>query len=48
MTVAEPQNENQAGDLASWMPGAAPGDLPETPLNPVLYRAGSESGTSAV
>jgi ectoine hydroxylase-related dioxygenase (phytanoyl-CoA dioxygenase family) len=40
MTVGEPRNENQAGDLASWMPGARPRDLPETPLNPVLYRAG--------
>ena len=40
MTVAEPANENQAGDLASWMPGARPGDVPDTPLNPVLYRAG--------
>jgi ectoine hydroxylase-related dioxygenase (phytanoyl-CoA dioxygenase family) len=44
MPVAEPKNENQAGDLASWMPGARPGDLPETLLNPVLYRAGSGSG----
>lgn len=40
MSVAEPKNENQAGDLASWMPGAKPGDLPDTPLNPVLYRGG--------
>jgi ectoine hydroxylase-related dioxygenase (phytanoyl-CoA dioxygenase family) len=44
MTVGEPKNENQAGDLASWMPGARPGDLPETPLNPVLYRAGRKEG----
>jgi ectoine hydroxylase-related dioxygenase (phytanoyl-CoA dioxygenase family) len=39
MVVAEPKNENQAGDLASWMPGARPGEVPETPLNPVLYRS---------
>lgn len=40
MTVAEPKNENQEGDLASWMPGAQPGEVPETPLNPVLCRTG--------
>jgi ectoine hydroxylase-related dioxygenase (phytanoyl-CoA dioxygenase family) len=40
MTVAEPANANQAGDLAGWMPGAQPGEVPETPLNPELYRAG--------
>lgn len=41
MTVAQPKNENQAGDLASWMPGTLPGKVPETPLNPTLYRPGS-------
>jgi ectoine hydroxylase-related dioxygenase (phytanoyl-CoA dioxygenase family) len=41
MKAAIPKNDNQAGDLASWMPGIQPGELPETPLNPVLYRAGS-------
>ena len=39
MTVASPANDNQAADLATWMPGAQPGEVPETPLNPVLYRA---------
>jgi ectoine hydroxylase-related dioxygenase (phytanoyl-CoA dioxygenase family) len=41
MTVADPKNENQAGDMVSWMPGVKPGDVSETPLNPVLYRAGA-------
>ena len=39
MRIAEPANENQAGDLSAWMPGAQPGDVPNTALNPVLYRA---------
>lgn len=34
--VVEPANENQRGDLG-WMPGARPGQIPDTPLNPVLY-----------
>jgi ectoine hydroxylase-related dioxygenase (phytanoyl-CoA dioxygenase family) len=42
MKVAVPTNENQAGDLASWMPGAQPGDVPNSPLNPELYRADTE------
>jgi hypothetical protein len=39
MTVAQPTNDSQAADLSRWMPGAQPGEVPETPLNPVLYRA---------
>ncbi|MPZ28020.1 MAG: phytanoyl-CoA dioxygenase [Micromonosporaceae bacterium] len=38
LTVAEPTNEHQRGDLAGWLPGARPGQVPDTPLNPVLYR----------
>lgn len=38
ITVAEPVNENQRGDLRGWMPGAQVGEVPDTPLNPVLYR----------
>lgn len=41
ITVAEPVNDSQANDLAVCMPGAQPGMVPDTPLNPVLYRAGS-------
>ena len=36
--VAEPINEHQRSDLRGWMPGARAGEVPETPLNPVLYR----------
>ena len=38
ITVAEPTNDPQRNDLATFMPGAQPGDVPDTPLNPVLYR----------
>jgi hypothetical protein len=44
MRIASPANENQAGDLTAWMPGTEPGEVPDTPLNPVLYRADGTSG----
>ncbi len=31
-----PANENQKDDLANWLPGLNPGDLIDSPLNPVL------------
>ncbi|CAG6398900.1 phytanoyl-CoA dioxygenase family protein [Streptomyces cocklensis] len=34
--VAAPTNDNQTRDRA-WMPGAEVGQIPRTPLNPVLY-----------
>lgn len=37
ITVAEPANDNQRGDLAAWMPGTAVGEIPATHLNPVLH-----------
>jgi ectoine hydroxylase-related dioxygenase (phytanoyl-CoA dioxygenase family) len=37
--VAEPKNRSQANDLTGCMPGAEPGQVPDTPLNPVLYEA---------
>ncbi|QPP10217.1 phytanoyl-CoA dioxygenase family protein [Streptomyces bathyalis] len=37
ITVAEPVNDNQRGDLHAWMPGTAVGEIPATPLNPVLH-----------
>lgn len=40
MVIAEPVNRAQHADLATWFPGAKPGEVPDTPLNPVLYRAG--------
>lgn len=36
LRVAEPQNDNQRADLASWFPGLAPGDLAASELNPVI------------
>lgn len=38
ITVAEPTNDNQRADLAAWMPGTRVGSVPDTALNPVLYR----------
>lgn len=34
--IAEPTNDNQQKDRA-WMPGVEIGQVPDTPLNPVLY-----------
>ncbi|WP_350277967.1 phytanoyl-CoA dioxygenase family protein [Kribbella sp. HUAS MG21] len=31
-----PTNDNQIADLANWMPGTEPGQVPRSPLNPVL------------
>ena len=35
--VAEPQNEQQAGDLRAWLPGLKPGEIAAGPLNPLVY-----------
>ncbi|MEM7537650.1 MAG: phytanoyl-CoA dioxygenase family protein [Chloroflexota bacterium] len=37
MIVAEPQNSSQESDLNRWFPGAKPGGIADTPLNPVVY-----------
>ncbi|NED97860.1 phytanoyl-CoA dioxygenase family protein [Phytoactinopolyspora alkaliphila] len=37
MTVSTPTNHHQEVDLTTWMPGASPGDVPNTELNPTLY-----------
>ncbi|MEB8336048.1 phytanoyl-CoA dioxygenase family protein [Streptomyces endophyticus] len=37
--VAEPTNDNQVADRG-WMPGTAIGQVPDTPLNPVLHDSG--------
>jgi ectoine hydroxylase-related dioxygenase (phytanoyl-CoA dioxygenase family) len=34
--VAEPVNDFQRADIDAWMPGTEPGNVPCTPLNPVL------------
>lgn len=37
MMITEPSNANQVRDLATWMPGVQPGQMIDSPLNPVLY-----------
>lgn len=35
--VTQPENENQANDLATWLPGLRAGEVAASPINPVLY-----------
>lgn len=37
MIISEPTNAAQRGDLANALTGAAPGSVPDGPLNPVLF-----------
>ena len=37
ITVSEPTNDEQRGDLAAWLPEARIGGTPDGPLNPVLF-----------
>ena len=37
ITVAEPTSDAQKHDLATWLPGARVGGVPDGPLNPVLW-----------
>lgn len=36
--ISVPDHKNREGDLRSWFPGLAPGDLAASKLNPVVYR----------
>jgi len=38
IVVSEPTNDNRCADLAAFMPGVEVGSVPDTDLNPVLYR----------
>lgn len=38
VTVAGPSNEHQRADLAAWLGNTPVGEVPDTELNPVLYR----------
>ncbi len=38
--VIEPDNENRATDLQSWLPGCKPGELAASPLNPLIFGPG--------
>lgn len=35
--VLEPDTNARKGDLKTWMPGLAPGDVIDSPLNPLMY-----------
>ena len=38
-SVTEPINFNQERDITRWMPGLKPGDLVDSALNPIAYKA---------
>ncbi len=40
LRVLQPANPAQVGDLASWLPGLAPGDVAASPTNPALGGTG--------
>ena len=40
LRVLQPANPAQAGDLATWLPGLAPGDVAASPTNPALGGTG--------
>ncbi|MFU8860485.1 MAG: phytanoyl-CoA dioxygenase family protein [Cyclonatronaceae bacterium] len=40
MKLKQPENANQQADLDAWCPGAVPGDIIDTELNPVLFENG--------
>ncbi len=37
MRLKAPENKNQLNDWNTWCPGAKPGEIVNTPINPVLY-----------
>lgn len=37
MKLKQPDNENQVNDWNTWCPGAAVGEIIDSPINPVLY-----------
>jgi hypothetical protein len=39
ITVAEPVNDDQRADRRGWLADTPVGSVPDTPLNPVLYRS---------
>ncbi len=43
--VTPPKNKNHIADMERWMPGLAPGDPLDSPLNPVLYSSSNPSST---
>lgn len=41
ITVSEPVNDEQRGDLEAWLPETRIGATPDGPLNPVLFETGA-------
>lgn len=39
MKLKQPENKNQVNDWNTWCPGAKPGEIINSPINPVLYSA---------
>lgn len=39
MKLREPENENQVNDWNTWCPGAIPGEIINSPINPILYQS---------
>ncbi|WP_298157090.1 phytanoyl-CoA dioxygenase family protein [Flavobacterium sp.] len=39
MKLKEPENENQVNDWNTWCPGAVPGEIINSPINPLLYES---------
>ena len=39
MRLKEPSNRKQRNDWSRWCPGAIPGEIIETPLNPLIYHS---------
>ncbi len=39
MKLKAPENENQVNDWNTWCPGAVPGAIINSPINPVLYQS---------
>ena len=37
MRLKNPENENQINDWNTWCPGAIPGEVINSPINPVLF-----------
>ncbi|MEM8872649.1 MAG: phytanoyl-CoA dioxygenase family protein [Planctomycetota bacterium] len=37
MTLLDPKTENRKRDAASWCPGVQPGEIVDSPLNPVIF-----------
>jgi ectoine hydroxylase-related dioxygenase (phytanoyl-CoA dioxygenase family) len=38
MKLKDPENENQVNDWRTWCPGAAIGEVINSPINPILYQ----------